>query len=380
MSPRTIYLRPSAAHTWKRCAGYAALMSTVRAPLEDAGNDVRDDGTATHWLAQQAWSMPEDAVFHWPFPPHGSLSPNGREITEELTRGAEEYLNFLASWGTPLNTRVESTLPTGSIFPGTSDGTPDAYWVTPTSTLGRLADLKMGFRPHEVWRHSQLIVYGWTLFCLYPHLTELELTIVQPRAAHRDGTIRSWRVSREEMRPLAEELQQAARNAHAESPVCTVNDSCGDCKAAHACRTLQAAGGAGVDISYESTPHELTPEQLGYELTKLQQAAKHMEHRITGLSVQAESLLKSGRRVPGFERARRATRWRWRDECLAQIEQLGRLLGVETSPPKLRTVAQLRDAFHNLDVQSMFAELPTGELTLQATDPNEALRAFTQRK
>lgn len=374
------YLRPSTAHAWRRCAGFARLNSVVRA-LPDADNDVREDGTATHWLAQQGWNV-EDAVFAWKFPATGTISPNGRPITDELVRGAEEYLDVLASWGSPQFTFIESQLPTGVIFPGTQNGTPDAYHVSPYSTLGRLADLKMGFKPVEVWRNDQLTVYGWTILMLHPHLTELEFTIVQPRAAHHDGTVRTWRVGREELREQAVQLQQAALNAHVPDPLCTVNPACGNCGAAHACRTLQAAGGTGVDTSYESTPHELTPQQLGYELLKLMQAAEHMQYRINGLSAQADSIIMMGKRVPGFARERKATRYRWRDEKVPELEQLARLLGVDIhAPEKPRTPAQLRGALPGLDeLLALYAERPTGELTLKPVDPTEAIRAFTQRK
>ena len=379
-SARIVYLRPSKADTWGKCAGYARLMSIVKAPLDDGDNDVCEDGTATHELVKNMW----DSACVIPWPNVGSMSSNGREITEELIAGAEEHLDFIRTWGEGQDdcyTHVEQGIPTGSIFIGATDGTPDAWWVSPRSTRGKLADLKMGFAVVEVWRNPQLIVYAWTLFCLFPHLVDMEVTIVQPRAAHHDGTIRTWLVTREEMRPLADALQQAALNAHALDPQCTVSPSCRNCGAAHACRTLQVAGGVGVDISYGSTPHELTPEQLGYELLKLQQAHKHMEHRINGLSAQAESLIKRGSRVPGYSLERRATRNRWKEDRLSEVEQLGRLFGAQVeAPKKLRTPAQLRGEFPGLDIEALYAERPTGENVLKATDPNEAIRAFTQRK
>jgi hypothetical protein len=380
MSSRVIYLRPSAASTWKRCAGYAAIMSTVKALPDTADNEVREDGTATHWLAATLWDLRRVGGYEISPPVVGSLSPNNRELTEDLFRGAEEYLDVISSWGYPAFTKIESPLPTAAIFPGTQNGTPDAYRVVPHDDVGYLADLKMGFRLVEVWRLDQLVVYGWTLFMLFPHLRELVCTIVQPRAAHRDGTVRTWRVSREEMRPLAEELQQAALNAHAPDPLCTVNPSCRNCGAAHACTTLQAAAGAGVDTAYGSTPHELTELELAYELLQLQLAAERIEHRVTGLSAQAESLIRRGRRVPGFALERKATRFRWPEERRAEVEQMGRLLNVEVTETKLKSPAKLRNVVPGIDLEAMYAEQPTGELTLKAVDPLQALRAFTHRK
>lgn len=369
---RVIYLRPSKADTWFHCAGFAKLCTDVVAPLEDKGNDVREDGTATHWLSQQLWDVAGDQ------PGIESMSPNGRVLTEELFRGAEEYLQYLMTW--PGRAVLEQTLPTASFFKGITDGTPDAFLVLMNSFRGRLADLKMGFRPVEVWRNKQLIIYAWTIMCLFPHLTEMELTIVQPRAAHKDGTVRTWIVGRDELRALAAELQQAALNAHAENPLCVVNEACDNCAVAHACRSLQAAGGHGIETSYDATPHELTNIELAYELTKLQAALMHIEHRIMGLSAQAESLIRRGNHVPGFGMERRATRKRWRNEKVAEVEQVGRLFGVEVlAPPKLQSPAKLRGTFPGIDIEAMYAEQPTGELALKATDPLEAVKAFTSR-
>lgn len=376
---RTIYLRPSKAETWGTCFGYAKLCVDVKAPLEDKGNDVREDGTATHWLAQTLWDIARVGSWELSAPAIDSLAPNGRVLTEELFRGADEYLAYLLTW--PGQAVLEQTLPTGAFFKGTSDGTPDAFLVLLTSTRGRLADLKMGFMPVEVWRNKQLVVYGWTIMCLFPHLTELELTIVQPRAAHRDGTVRTWVATRDELRELAAVLQQAALNAHADNPLCVVNTTCDNCAVGHACRSLQAAGGHGAEISYDATPHELTATELAYELTKLQQAAMHIDHRITGLSAQAESLIRGGKRVPGFSLERRATRKRWRDERVAEVEQVGRLFDVDVlAQPKLQSPAKLRGVFPGIDIEAMYAEQPTGELALKATDPLEAVKAFTSRK
>jgi hypothetical protein len=367
---RVIYLRPSKAETWGICAGYARLCTEVKAPIEDRGNDVREDGTATHWLSQEIWDGREPAV--------DSMSPNFRVLTEELFRGADEYIQYLMTW--PGRAVLEQTMPTSAFFKGTSDGTPDAYLVLPTSTRGRLADLKMGFRPVEVWRNKQLVVYAWTIMSLFPHLTEMELTIIQPRAAHKDGTVRTWLVDRDELRILAAELQEAALNAHADNPLCVVNETCDNCAVGHACRSLQAAGGRGIETSYDATPHELSPNELAYELHKLQAAAQHIEHRITGLSAQAESLIRRGTRVPGYGLERRATRKRWRDEKVAEVEQVGRLFGVDVHAVKLLSPAKLRGTIPGIDIEAMFAEQPTGELALKATDPLEALKAFTSRK
>lgn len=366
------YLRPSAAHAWSKCRGYGKLCAAIKVVLSDeADNEVREDGLACHWLAKEV----EDGHSH----NVGALSPNGRELTEEMFRSVAEYRALIHSWGAsePI---LEEKIAVSSVFPGVADGTPDVFAWNDTFTELFLADLKYGFRAVEVWRNPQLIIYAWTLVCLATkqgHAPQrVNLYIYQPRCAHRDGYVRQWIVDIPTLGRLAEELGAAALECYAPNPVCTVNPACRDCEANGHCETLKSYAGRGAEISYDATPLHLTPAQIGYELSRLMTAHKHMEARINGLSAQSEALLKKGMRVPGFEMGRAGTRWRWRAGVDQLLPALGRIFGVDVdAPKKFKTVAQLRNEFPE-SVVAMYAEKPLGELKLTMIDPNEATRKF----
>src|SRR5690606_36116177 len=148
---------------------------------------------------------------------------------------------------------------------------------------------------------------------------------------------------------------------------------------AYGCRSLQAAAASALEVSYDATPFELTEPQLGYELSKLMQARDHIDHRINGLSMQAESLLRRGKRVPGFEMGRKVTRWRWRAGTEELVRRLGEMFNVEVmAESRVKSVAKLRNAFP-LDVQALYGEKPEGELTLRMSDPNEAIKKMGGR-
>lgn len=369
---RQAYLRPSSAAVWSKCIGYAALNAALGTEyVEETDNEVREDGTACHWLAQQVWEGNRPSV--------GSLSPNGREITDEMYAAVEEYHDMLRAWaGSPV---LEQQVPVSRYFPGVADGTPDG-WDFDGHVLN-VGDLKFGYRPVEVWRNAQLVVYAWTLVCELSkqgHAPQrIRLTICQPRCPHRDGTTRTWETTVPELAELAATLAAAAQACYAPSPVCTVGSQCRSCPGAFACRTLQAAGLGSVEVSYDATPFVLNEQQLGYELSKLMAAQAHMEHRITGLSAQAESLIRKGKSIPGFDMGRRATRWRWRAGVEPLIRALGPLFNVDVmQEPRLKTVAKLRDTL-GAEVVAMYAEKPDGELVLRQTDPNEAIKRFTQK-
>lgn len=365
------YLRPSAAAAWAYCAGYASLNDAIGTNSEpDEDNEVREDGTACHWLAKEIWDGSRLVS--------GGIAPNGRELTDEMFSAVEDYHGVLRSW--PAAPVLEQTITVSTAMPFIQDGTPDAYAIDRSTSTLYLADLKFGFRPVDVWRNLQLTIYAWTLLAL-SGCRNAVLTIVQPRCPHPDGPVRTWRTNVDELRPLAVWLCERAAAALAPNPVCTPNPACRNCAAAHACKSLQAAGLAGLETAYDSIPHILTPAELGYELSKLLAAQERIEHRITGLNAQGESLHKRGTAVPGFTLDRVATRWRWREGAEQALQRLGSMLGVSVmAEPKLRSPAQLRNLFPAaLDVQSLYAERPTGELRLKATDPNEAIKAFTTR-
>ena len=366
------YLRPSAAAAWSCCAGYAALnhaLGTASTPDED--NEVREDGIACHWLAKEVRNGEQHKS--------GDLAPNGRELTDEMFSAVSDYHAVLDSW-LPAEVIVEQTITVSAVMPYIQNGTPDAYAIDYANRTLYLADLKFGFRPVEVWRNLQLVIYAWTLMAM-SGCTQACLVIVQPRCPHRDGTVRTWHVSIDDLRPLAAWLCERAALALAPNPQCVPNPACRNCAGAHACRALQSAGLGATETAYDAVPLHLTPAELGYELTKLQAAAIHIEHRMNGLSAQAESLHKRGNAVPGFTLERAATRWRWREGAESALQQLGELFNLTVmADPKLRSPSQLRNVFPPvLDVESLYAERPTGELRLKPTDPNEAIKAFTTR-
>lgn len=369
---RQAYLRPSSAAVWSKCIGYAALNAALGTEyVEETDNEIREDGTACHWLAAEKWAGRSVAT--------DALAPNGREITDEMHHAVEEYFTMLRGWNVR-EVSVERQIPVSTAFPGVADGTPDAWAYDADTRTLFVGDLKYGFRPVDVWRNAQLIVYAWTLVMMSLNagwrVDRIRLFICQPRCPHRDGTTREWSVDPVQLGQLAATLRDAAQACYAPNPPCTVGPQCRNCPGAYGCRTLQAAAGTSIEISYDATPFELNEQQLAYELSKLMAAQAHIDHRINGLSMQAESLIRKGKRVPGFELGRRATRWRWRSGTDALLRSLAPLLGVDVmQEPKLKTVAKLRDSLPP-EVVAMYAEKPDGELTLRLVDPNEAIRKF----
>ena len=137
-----------------------------------------------------------------------------------------------------------------------------------------------------------------------------------------------------------------------------------------------SASGA-TEVAYAAVPAVLDNDRLGYELAIRHSALRRLEAQIAGLETQAEHALRHGERVQGYEMAPRRTLWRWREGAAAPLAALGKVLGVEVTDVKTKSVAQLR-ALLPKPVVEMYAEKPVGGMALRAIDPKDAERRFNQ--
>lgn len=369
MSELIQHLRPSSAHTWVICHGYAAMRAAYPEAPDEADNDVREDGIACHWLANE--------LFHKRYPEQDSFSPNNRLLTEEMFEAADEYLSVLQSWGTDVEVYAETPVVRSYLHPLAPSGTPDAWCYSRYRNLLRIADLKYGFRFVEAWYNWQLIDYACALIERLG-LSDLDLTveftIVQSRSSHRDGPVRKWVIKATELRGYRNALQDAFAQAIKPNPKCTPNPGCYDCGGRHACQAFHQASLQAIEVAYDGTPIELSPEALGSELRLVEDAISKLEGRKTGLATQAERLIKSGAIVPHWQLAATFSRKAWRDP--SQVMSLGLLYGANlVKPPKPITPNQAEKLIPAA-VVAQFSHQPSTGVKLVRQDPYEARKKF----
>lgn len=379
-SSRADYLRPSSAGTWFVCHGYAALCASIGLALVDgddddeSDNEVREDGTACHWLAEVTWNTKSQ-------PAVGALSPNNRVITEEMYDAVALYHEVLLSW-LGVAPVIEKKVPSSQAVPGCADGTPDAWAYDPSSRTLYIADLKYGFRIVEVWENLQLIIYVLAIMRLLklPDDIRVVMTIVQPRAPHRDGPVRTWIVMASELRALANALRRAAREATAtEHPPCVVNPGCKHCPARYGCRTLQTSTMADINASYNASPAVMSAEQLSMELRMLEDARDRIEARLTGLQTQGEYMVRKGMIVPGYTLRAKQGRRRWKPDLKEHVVRLGNLYHLKlAAPPEPISPARARDAGLPQDVLDRYTEVPSAGLRFSREDRFEVRKAFAK--
>lgn len=339
---------------------------------EEGDHEVREDGTACHWLAKELW----DGVAH----AEGELSPNNRLLTEEMFTAVDMYHGVLRSWPN-VEPVLEQTVSFDWLFPD-AEGTPDAWAYNPSINTLYVGDLKYGFRFVDQWQNYQLILYSAALIKLL-HIEHrnprIEMTIVQPRDYGREGPIRTWVTTWYEIQPIVEWLIGRAREAMGKNPLCTSGPQCMECPGRHACKSAQQSAMMAVEFAYGSVPFDLCPEALGAEASRLEDAAKRIEARMTGLHMQIESLLKRGVTVPFYEMRESRTRRYFPPESVEALKALGPYFKVNVMSDTIKTVRQLETQLPKQIVE-MYSRRPKGALKVGRVNPKEVERKLSKRK
>lgn len=372
MSAHSI-LAPSALAVIMVCSGSVQI---ARLYPEDKDSQAAREGTASHWVASEGLEgRPVDV---------GHTAPNGVMLDADMVEGAEMYITAVREY-VPIGGQVEQRVDIRRVHP-LMWGTPDFWHYDPVQRTLYVFDYKFGHRFVEVFENWQLIAYAagiLDMLALDDRETAVHFGIVQPRAFHRDGPVRTWRVRAVDLRPLINRIANAAEAAvrsdgsfHPEAK-CVVNPGCRDCTGRRACPALQASTLAAIDFAGAPVPFDLPPAAVGTELRMIQHAIAQLEARASGLEEQARSSMLGGVDVPWFRLESTQSREKWFKPA-REVIALGQLLGLALEkPPEAITPTQARKLGLSDDIIKAYAGRTTGEMKLVPDDGTKARKVFT---
>lgn len=375
-------LRPSAASSWVKCAGYPLMV--LRHPEVPGDNEVREEGTACHWAAYE--------VGNGRPVPEGTIAPNGVEIDDHMLDAGQQYLDVLRSWGVPVY--MESEVKAVSIHPDECGGTIDAWAWDAARNILYVADLKYGFRFVEVFSNWQLLAYVrgaydyLRLHNMAPNQPfAVVMTIVQPRSYGAD-TVRTWRTTSDALQPYMTKLQQRASIAVAlqkgwnhvgldDYAQLTAGDHCGYCPALAYCKAHQQAIGADLDTSTDAISLELSPQAVANRLRQVETAMGRLKDAQNAYTAQLEhQIAVQNIQVPHYEVSSGPAKDVWKEGIEAQVITLGKLLGQDlTKPQKVLTVIQAR-AKIDPKLIAQYTESRSGKRKLRRLPDNHAAKLF----
>lgn len=204
----------------------------------------------------------------------------------------------------------------------------------------------------------------------------IEVVIVQPRAVHRDGPIRRWTLTIDELRTFAEELKgkiNDTRNPDAEinaGPWCKKSF----CPAMATCPAIRGSVAQEASLVFDTPvkvlprPEDLSPEMLKNILDAMPMA----EAWLTAVWAYAEQKANNGEKILGYKlvQGREGNR-KWADEVFATSALLNNYAEDIIFEKKLKSPAKLEKVNKGLkeEVSNLTTRSPGKIIMVPENDP-----------
>lgn len=353
------------ARNWQ-CAG-ALTLAQFAPPDKESIHAAR--GTAAHQISEKCLRSGQDAIDFL-----GTVESTKEfqiEIDEELVNSAQMYVNY-----------CRSTLDLDSPFwieerfsladlgpPFDAGGTGDFVHYAPKDRELEIVDLKNGMSVVDVEGNPQLRTYALGALLAHQDLDvdRVRVTIVQPRAQHKDGRIRSetfhvadliaWTADLLKAMDRSKQAMDAFEKAKSNSVLMDEwsvawlkPGKCTFCPVEATCPALRKQALAIAATYFEpdtgeakigNLPTEMSPEKLAETLDMLDM----LEAWVKAVRAFAHTSAENGVSIPGYQLVEKIGNRKWKDdEGALAVSLLSPEMGLsedEIYDRKLRSVAQL---------------------------------------
>lgn len=272
-------LSPSSGERWAACPG---------SPRETAGiaskrSSYADEGTAAHTLGEKCLRNEVDAIdflgghVNIATGTVGRDEKSGRDIfgiDDEMAEGVQAYLDECRAYmGDGWEWEIEAKLDLTHI-PGMEFGTGDFTAYNPKQKLLVVRDLKYGKgKVVEVTDNMQLLIYAEGTAKRFHNrgLEKIDIGIVQPRAPHARGPVRTHVIDALDLVEFRFKLIDFAKATAAPDAPLVAGDHCRFCPAAPGCETLRLFSLRAAEMEFADAPppvSTMTAQQKGAVLAK----------------------------------------------------------------------------------------------------------------
>jgi hypothetical protein len=335
-------LGASGADRWMNCTGSVRMTEG----LPNVDTVYTKEGTAAHTLLEKCLQLNVEPVVFLDTELHGVA------VTEDMCEAVQVAVDYVrglaASKGAELTLEKRFSLATLNP-PAPMFGTSDCQVYLPSERHLYVIDYKHGVGyAVDARGNPQLRYYGlgaildgaWS-----PQQVEhVTLVIIQPRAVHPDGIIRSETITFEELYEWSGELMaKADETLHANAPL-TTGPWCRFCRASAQCpaRLTDAQALARIEFASDEIVPPAVESLTLPEMILVMEKAPVIEAWLKDIRTHIETTLIAGGVVPGYKLvAKRATR-KWGNEqaTVAFLEQTG-FDADEYETRKLKSPAQV---------------------------------------
>lgn len=361
----------SGSHRWIHCP---ASIREARGLPDSPSSEAARMGTAAHQLA-------EDCLVNGYLPIRFSGTKiDGFTVDTEMMDAVQVYLDDIRTSYKPGDTLLyeqryqlhdKLDIPVPMFF------TADNVHYRPRLRRLTIRDYKHGYNPVEAVGNPQLRIYALGAYLSNPGwaVREVETRIVQPRAPHVEGPVRSEVIDVVSLMDWAADLEDAVRRTLDPNSAHQPGEWCGYCKAKQKCLALQSFSLAAAQAEFSDPPD---PNQLSAgDLAEMLHKAAVIKHWIAAVEARAYEVAESGVVIPGYHLAERRKTRRWTDEAAAEKTLLAAELDHDRiAPRKLVTPAQAEKLLGK-DRKDLLRDLiiaeSSGATLVPDTDPRKAL-------
>lgn len=280
--------------------------------------------------------------------------------------------------------QIEQPVDIGCIN-GESWGTDDCDLYDAVNKTLYIWDYKYGHRVVEAAENWQMIEYAAGILDemdtdgIEDQTITIVMTIVQPRAFHRRGTVRRWTVKASDLRGHFNRLVDVEAAALGSDPITQTGTECVYCSARHVCETLQRASGGAMHYLGLPTPAPLSASALSTELHMVQDAYTIIKARKSGLEAQAEGIIAQGEVVPGYAVEAGKGRQCW-TLTPAEVFSMGDLIDIDLRKASVPiTPKQAIAAGIDASVIKGYSKTPSTAATLVESSKTAAHAVFAKR-
>ncbi len=411
-------LAPSASHRWIECPGSVAAGEVIA----DESSVYAAEGTAAHELAAHCLLGGHDAIKYLGYvvetkPAEGEAGPwtfskpdnlTRFEVDEEMVESVQLYLDTVRSllpkksddYELDIEQRLDMTHLHPEIY-----GTGDTVIYLPRSATLHVLDFKYGkgvaVEPEE---NPQLLLYGAGAARRYHNrrVDKVVLHIVQPRAQHHRGPVRSWQTDALSLMEFEDDIRIAAARASQPDAPRFAGEWCRFCKALPVCDVARkrARAIAQSDFDDESSEAEIhgpgsedgegesprgrpSPSTLsGDALAKVLREAEFIGNWVKAVQAHAHAEATAGRMPTGFKLVPKRAIRKWKGDP-AEVRDTLMVEGLDDddiyTEREVRSPAQIekvmgKKAFADI-AESMVVKVSSGTNLVLETDHRKGVKS-----
>ncbi|MEM6471703.1 MAG: DUF2800 domain-containing protein [Planctomycetota bacterium] len=350
-------LSPSSASRWLACPG-----SLEGGCNENGSSSYAAEGSVAHNLAEDCYLLglsPHDFVGQ-----ARTYDGHEIEITKEMADAVQIYLDVIETQSARYDVYLETRIEHSEIydFGGTIDCAIPSH--------RRIIDFKYGAGiPVDVINNDQLACYALLYFDRFEQFGffPIEVTIVQPRANHSDGPVRTWTISTEYLKDFKAKIEAVASGDRAGE--LHAGDHCKWCPRAAECPELYELTIKTAKEEFDES--ELTPEVAAEVLSRRSAIKTYLD----AVEKWSHGQLDKGESVPGYKLVNTYGNRRYRvseDEIVRKCRnrKFGKKLIFKT---ELLSPAQLEKVVGKELVADMVERPHKGTTVVPESDKREAV-------